>query len=182
MGRLKTPSSVLLLMAAFSRYEEALAWGRERAVEAWGPVALESPRFAFDQTDYYQATMGPGLRKVFWAFERLVDPGTLVDRKLQTNQWEDDYAALGLHPESRPLNLDPGYLALGKLVLASTKNYSHRIYLGRGIFAEVTLFYRHQRWQHSEWTFPDYRREDYQRFFSQGRDYLYQKTHKGSPK
>jgi hypothetical protein len=181
MGRPKPPSPVLLLMAAFSRYEEALAWGRQRAVEAWGPVAIESPRFEFDQTDYYQATMGPGLRKVFWAFERLVDPAALVDIKLQTNQWEDDYAALCLQPESRPLNLDPGYLALGKLVLASTKDFTHRIYLSRGIFAEVTLYYRHRRWQPSEWTFPDYRREDYHRFFSQCRDYLYQKTDKGSP-
>lgn len=181
MGRPSSPSPVLLLMAAFSRYEEALAWGRRQAVEAWGPVVLESPQFEFAQTDYYQATMGADLRKVFWAFERLVDPAMLVEHKLQTNQWEEDYAALGAHPEVRPLNLDPGYLSLGKLVLASTKDFTHRIYVSRGIFAEVTLYYRHHRWQHHEWTFPDYRRDDYQRFFSQCRDYLYQKTREGQP-
>lgn len=179
MGKPAVPSSVLLLMAAFSRYDEALSWGRRRAVEAWGPVVLESSAFDFSQTAYYQSTMGPGLRKVFWAFERLVDPATLVDLKLQTNQWEDDYAALGQHPEVRPLNLDPGYLTLAKLVLASTKDFTHRICLSRGIFAEVTLYYRHHRWQHHEWTFPDYRREDYQQFFSQCRDYLYQQTREG---
>ena len=73
-------------------------------------------------------------------------------------------------PEPRPLNLDPGYLTLGKLVLASTKDFAHRIYLSRGIYAEVTLQYRHRRWEHHQYTFPDYRREDYQQFFSECRE------------
>jgi hypothetical protein len=117
--------------------------------------------------------MGRGLRKVFWTFTGLIDPGKLADLKLQTNRWEQDYAALGNHPELRPLNLDPGYLTLGKLVLASTKDFTHRIYLDRGIYAEVTLYYRHGAWQHHEWTFPDYRRQDYQAFFSKARESLH---------
>jgi hypothetical protein len=72
----------------------------------------------------------------------------------------------------RPLNLDPGYLGLGKLVLASTKDHAHRLYLSRGIYAEVTLNYQDRGWRHHDWTFPDYRRADYQQFFSQCRDYL----------
>lgn len=179
MGQTTVPSPVLLLMAAFSRYESALAWARDRAAKAWGPIAAESPTFEFGETDYYEATMGPGLRKVFWAFAPLIDPGRLVDLKLQTNQWEEAYAAQGCHPEPRPLNLDPGYLTLGKLVLASTKDFCHRIYLGRGIYAEVTLYFRHQRWQHHEWTFADYRRSDYQAFFSECRRYLHDRTCKG---
>lgn len=173
MGQPTTPSPVLPLLAAFSRYEEAIAWGRERAVGAWGAVARESAAFEFSQTRYYDASMGPGLRKSFFAFARLADPGELAAWKLRTNAWEEEYAALGRHPEPRPLNLDPGYLTLGKLVLASTKDYAHRIYLGQGIFAEITLFYRHQRWQHHEWTFADYRREDYQEFFTRCRDDLH---------
>jgi hypothetical protein len=74
--------------------------------------------------------------------------------------------------EPRPLNLDPGYLTPAKLVLASTKDHAHRIYLSRGIYAEVTLFYKDRHWQPREWTFPDYRRADYQEFFSQCRAYL----------
>jgi hypothetical protein len=70
------------------------------------------------------------------------------------------------------LNLDPGYITQAKLVLASTKDHAHRIYLADGIFAEVTLSYKHRRWQPHEWTFPDYRRDDYQAFFTQCRDYL----------
>ena len=92
--------------------------------------------------------------------------GRLADIKRQTNAWEAEYAALGLHPEPRPLNLDPGYITLAKLVLASTKDHAHRIYLGDGIYAEVTLAYRDRRWQPLEWTYPDYRRDDYQQFFT----------------
>jgi hypothetical protein len=172
MGRPTSPEPVLLILAAFSRHEMALDWSRCRAAEQWGPIALESPPFEFTETEYYTPTMGQGLRKVFFAFERLFDPGELAARKLQTNQWEAEYAALASHPDPRPLNLDPGYIALGKLVLASTKDFAHRVYLGQGIYAEVTLTYKHNAWQWHEWTFPDYCRADYQEFFSRCRNLL----------
>ena len=178
MGQESPPSRALLLLAAFSRHQAALAWARERAVAAWGPVAGQSPTFEFDQTDYYQATMGKGLKKVFFSFIETIDPGRLAEIKLVTNAWEQEYAEASEHAEARPLNLDPGYLTLGKLVLASTKDFCHRIYLDRGIYAEVTLFYRHRRWEHHPWTFADYRREDYQQFFSECRDYLHRKLRK----
>lgn len=165
-------SPALLLVAAFSRHEEAIAWGAGRMVEAFGPLALVSADFQFVETDYYEPTMGPGLKKRFYAFERPVDPADLAAIKLQTNAWEAAYGTLGRHAEIRPLNLDPGYLTAAKLVLASTKDHAHRIYLGRGIYAEVTLHYRHRRWEAGEFTFPDYRRADYHEFFGRARDYL----------
>ncbi len=116
--------------------------------------------------------MGTGIRKTFWAFERLADPADLPRWKLETNRWEAEYAAQAGHDEPRPLNLDPGYLTPAKLVLASTKDHAHRVYLSQGIFAEVTLYYKDRRWHPRDWTFPDYRRDDYQQFFSQCRDYL----------
>lgn len=172
MGDIAEPSPVLLVLAAFSRYPAALDWSRERAASAWGPVALESPRFDFAETDYYEATMGPALQKCFFAFERPEDPGLLAQRKIETNAWEAEYAKRGEHPEPRPLNLDVGYLTPAKLVLASTKDHAHRLYLARGIYAEVTLYYKDRRWQHRDWTFPDYRRDDYQQFFSACRESL----------
>ena len=172
MGEVAEPTPVLPILAAFSRHEAALDWAQARAVEAWGPAALVSEPFVFAETTYYEPTMGDGLRKPFFAFSRLTDPADLVDRKLQTNRWEKQYAAQSDHADSRPLNLDPGYLTLGKLVLASTKDFAHRIYLGRGIYAEVTLQYKHGRWRRHEWTFADYRRADYQRFFDECRAYL----------
>jgi len=159
----------LLLLAAFSRHGDALDWARQRAAEAWGPIARESERFDLAETHYYDASMGTGLKKVFFVFQRSFDPELLVDVKLTTNAWEEEYAARAGKPEPRPLNLDPGYLTPAKLVLASTKDFAHRLYVSRGVFAEITLHYRHGRWQHHEFTFPDYRREDYQRFFSECR-------------
>jgi hypothetical protein len=117
--------------------------------------------------------MGEGLKKQFFAFERLIDPGALAGIKRQTNEWEAEYAALARHPEPRPLNLDPGYITAAKLVLASTKDHAHRIYLCDGIFAEVTLSYRAGQWQPLEWSYPDYRRDDYQSFFTRCRELLF---------
>ncbi len=125
--------------------------------------------------------MGSDLRKQFFALETLIDPARLPAIKRQTNTWEAAYAAEAGRAEPRPLNLDPGYLTLGKLVLASTKDHAHRIYLSDGIYAEITLYYKDKRWWHRDWTYPDYRREDYQHFFSGCRDFLKSKLAKGPP-
>jgi hypothetical protein len=123
--------------------------------------------------------MGVPLIKRFFAFERLIDPARLPEIKCLTNAWERQYAedvgrsATPSYVATRPLNLDPGYLELAKLVLASTKDHAHRIYLSQGIYAEVTLQYRLKAgWQPQPWTFPDYRRADYHEFFDRCREYL----------
>lgn len=170
MGCATLHPPVLLIMAVTSRYDAALDWAAERASRSWGGLADRSAAFEFNETDYYLATMGSGLRKQFLAFEQPLDPADLPGVKLETGRWEQEYAQLAGHPEPRPLNLDPGYLTAAKLVLASTKDHSHRLYLGEGIFAEVTLYYRLGRWQHREWTYPDYRRADFQEFFLRLRD------------
>jgi hypothetical protein len=172
MGKPLPPSPAVLILAAFSRHDAALAWARQRSADTWGPVVCESPVFHFTETDYYRQTMGSDLRKVFFAFQRPWDPGELVEIKLETNRWEEEYALAAGHPETRPLNLDPGYVTLAKLVLASTKDFAHRVHLSRGIYAEITLQYRHHRWVHHEYTFPDYRRPDYQQFFTECREVL----------
>jgi hypothetical protein len=172
MGQPNEHDPVLLLSAVFSRYPEAHAWARKQMESHWGPVKLESPVFRFEETAYYEPTMGPALDKQFLAFERLISPTDLVDVKLATNAWEEEYARLGRHPESRPLNLDPGYLTPAKLILASTKDHTHRIYLERGIFAEITLYYKDKAWQSGPWTFPNYKRADYHEFFTRCRQDL----------
>lgn len=172
MGDIHAPTQVLLIVAVSSRYGEALDWARGAMEERFGTVALVSEPFDFTETDYYATTMGSDLKKQFVAFESLIDPGTLSDIKRQTNAWEAEIAAQGRHPEPRPLNLDPGYITPAKLVLASTKDHAHRIYLRDGIYAEVTLSYRARHWQPQAWTYPDYRREDYQQFFTACRNRL----------
>ena len=163
-------------MAAFSRHRDALVWARHRAESDWGPLALESPYFAFDYTSYYSRTMGTGLEKVLWLFEPWGDPAALAQRKLASNAWEAEYLARGEFAEARPLNLDPGYLTEAKLVLATTKDRDHRIYLDSGIFAEVTLAYRNGAWTKNPWTYPDYQSDEYLAFFARCREYLRDRT------
>jgi hypothetical protein len=162
---------VLPILAAFSRYEAALVWAKMRAAREWGPIALESEAFLFDDTAYYERQMGADLHKMFFAFERLMDPAGLVERKLATQRWEEEFRTASSAAETRPLNLDPGYLTEAKLVLATTKDRDHRLYLDRGIFAEVTLHYQRNAWRWREWTYPDYRRAEYHLFFTRCRDY-----------
>jgi len=179
MGEPTNPSPALLLLAVSSRHSEAFDFSRSAAEAAFGPVALASEPFEFVETDYYRTTMGDNLRKGFLVFERLIEPAQLPGIKLTTNRWEADYAQMANHAEPRPLNLDPGYLTTGKLVLASTKDHSHRLYLADGIYAEVTLYFKDRRWQHREWTYPDYRRSDYQAFLTESRDYLRRRLREG---
>jgi hypothetical protein len=172
MGAIGRHDPVLLILAAFSRHDAALDWARETASDRWGDIELVSERFAFDQTSYYEESMGSGLSKQFFAFRPLVDPSGLVDWKHAAIAWEDEYRRQAGHSEPRPLNLDPGYLTQAKLVLASTKDRDHRLYLSRGIYAEGTLYYHAGAWTARPWTYPDYRQAEYHRFFDRCREYL----------
>lgn len=172
MGTISSPRPVLLLVAVSSRYDAALDWARERIAAEFGQPGAMSPAFDFTETDYYATTMGTDLKKQFVVVRKPIDPGRLATIKHLTNKWEVEYAASADHPEPRPLNLDPGYLTLAKLVLASTKDHAHRIYLADGIYAEVTLSYRRKQWHAFDWTYPDYRRPDFQRFFTSVRELL----------
>lgn len=172
MGAVSSPHPVLLLIAVSSRYQAALDWAREKITNEFGTLGAVSEAFAFTETDYYTATMGDDLLKQFVVPAQAIDPGRLSAIKRLTNDWEVEYAKQADHPETRPLNLDPGYLTLAKLVLASTKDHAHRIYLCDGIYAEVTLSYRGKAWQPFDWTYPDYRRADFQQFFTESRGLL----------
>ena len=172
MGEIHLPRPVLRIMAAFSRHETALDWAQTTAEAAWGKVALVSERFAFEETGFYAASMGTELKKVFFAFRELADPGSLPTWKHLSNGWEQHYALQAHMPESRPLNLDPGYLTEAKLVLATTKDRDHRLYLDQGIYAEGTLYFHHGAWTNRPWTYPDYQRPDYHAFFLRCREFL----------
>jgi hypothetical protein len=182
MGDIRSHEPVLLILAAFSRHPSAIEWGRERANREWGPIVLTSDPFDFVETKFYETTMGQGIQKIFFAFERLIDPAQLVELKHLTNAWEVEFRDLGTTGEERPLNLDPGYLTEAKFVLATTKDREHRLYLDRGIFAEVTLAFQAHQWQARPWTYPDYRRSDYHHFFTRCRDYLRQRYGKKLPR
>jgi hypothetical protein len=162
-------------VAAFSTSLALLENVWKQLQEAWGPIADLSPAFDFVESEYYHASMGTGLRKQLALFRDACDPADLADRKLACNSLEVQIAAA---PEPRrPVNIDPGYLSLTKLVLASTKNREHRIYLRDGIYAEVTLAFRDQIWQPMPWTYADYRREDVRSFLASARRRFAQSLH-----
>jgi hypothetical protein len=146
----------------FGRAEAAMS-------ERYGGVARASEILPFHFTDYYGPEMGSNLLRKFLAFERLVDPADLAGIKLWTNALEDRFAAEPGCAVKRPVNLDPGYVAPSKLVLATTKDHAHRICLGQGIHAEVTLTFLKGAFEPMPWTYPDYRTEPYRRFFEQVR-------------
>ena len=182
MAQPRSTPAALLIVAAFSRHDDALAWARRKLEEAHGPIALSSPAYAFDMTRYYEPAMGAGLRKVLWAFARRIDPARLADVKLASNALEDELAAGGLYPEARPLNLDPGYLVLGKFVLATTKDQAHRLYLRDGIFAEVTLHYQDGAFRAWPWTYADYRLDEVLAFLGTAREYYKNPSPQPSPR
>jgi len=140
-----------------------LGEAREALCQAWGEVDYESELLPFCHTDYYTAEFGPGLVRRIWTFGPLIDPGQLAAIKIQTNALEQRWAV----DSQRQVNLDSGYVSPAKLVLATTKNHGHRIYLGEGIYAEVTLQYRDGAFRPWPWTYPDYGTRQYCALFEE---------------
>jgi hypothetical protein len=174
MGKIEQPRPVLLIAAVTSRNADAFEWTLQQTEPHWGPIALKSPIFDFTETSFYTESMGTDLKKQFIAFENLFDSGEIASTKHISNDLEATYASTSDHAEERPVNIDPGYITEAKLVLVTTKDRDHRIYLRDGIYAEVTLHYRAKQWHSSRWTYPDYQREDFQAFFNDCRSYLRQ--------
>jgi len=131
--------------------------------DTFGPITLRSEIIPFDKTDYYEPEMGKGLMRQWVAFKILIEQDEIVEIKLKTNELE----RLWMENGKRRVNIDPGYITESKLVLVTTKNYSHRIYLRDGIYGEVTLIYRRkQGFEPLPWTYPDYRLETALKFAS----------------
>jgi hypothetical protein len=160
------------VIAVTAGQADDIEWAVRQAEAAWGELALRSPVFAFDQTRFYEPEMGPNLSKQLFAFGHLMDPAELAAAKLLANDWEREAAAEFSRGVARPVNVDPGYLTEAKLVLASTKDRDHRIYLGQGIYGEVTLYFHDRQWRGSRWTYPDYQQSAFVDFFTQVRELL----------
>lgn len=123
----------------------------------FGPVDYQSAELPFEYTKYYIPEMGDNIKRLFFSFEKLVDPQTLAEIKIETNSLEDLLAEDG----KRKINLDPGLLALSRFVLATTKENAHRIPLSKGIYAEITLLYSGGDFHALPWTYPDYAAPEY---------------------
>jgi len=142
-------------------------------MQRFGPIDITSDTFDFDFTDYYNDETGSPLFRKFIAFATPVSPDDLADIKRQTNEIERDFSACSASKYPRPINIDPGYVTPSKLVLASMKDFSHRICLDHGVYAEVTMLYN-RGWQTLPWTFPDYGSGRYFAFLDSCRENLLQ--------
>jgi hypothetical protein len=166
MGRIRPPQRVKLLIGLICDDADLMHRTEQLLCRQFGGIDLTSEDYPFDQTEYYRDELGADLLRRFVSFERLIQPDHLADIKRATNALEDDIARDTAADEGRTINIDPGYIALGKLVLASTKDHSHRIYLQSGIFAEVTLQYRDKAWAAGPATFPDFAMPRYHPFLN----------------
>ncbi len=157
-------SPVKLICGIITSRDEVFIRAEERLVEHYGDVDLKSPLFEFNLTDYYEKQMGKDLKRRFLSFARLISPERLSEVKIQTNILEEKIRK-GMKAEKRVVNLDPGYLTPSALIMATAKNFAHRIPLQKGIYAHLELLTTKKEVRILEWTYPDYKRKDYQNFF-----------------
>jgi hypothetical protein len=164
MTQAKPFTPAKLICGMISGREEAFRMGEERLVKCFGPIDFRSSLFPFAVTDYYEKEMGPALRRGFLSFERLVPPDGLSAIKLQTNALEGEIRAAAV-ADARIVNLDPGILTSSALIMATTKNFAHRVPLSGGIYAHLELLFTKTGVKTLDWTYPDFRGEGYQNFF-----------------
>lgn len=157
---------VKLIIGFIFRERERLNRARVFLERRFGEIDFESEILTFCHTSYYENEFGKDLKRRFISFKKLIPPQNLPKIRIITNKIEKKLSVSG----SRTINIDPGYLNLSKLILASTKDYRHRIYLNQGIYAEVTLSYQNKTFKAWEWTYPDYKTHEYISIFNQIRE------------
>ena len=172
MGQVQEVKLVKFMVAILAIEEEALSAARELVTQRLGDIDIVSPVWPFTKTEYYAKEMSDNLLRQIVSLAKLGRPDRLIELKLASNSAELDDASNRNRDRRRAINLDPGYITPAKLVLATTKDYSHRVYLGQGIYAEATLHYHAGSWIAWPWTYPDYAASTYHDFLTQVRGRL----------
>ena len=166
-------TSVKLFFGLISKEVDNFSSFSQAAPKRFGPIDSESEVFPFDLTSYYHEEMGKPLFKKFIGFEKLIKPDILPEIKKYSVSLERKLSK----KQKRTINIDPGYLTAAKVVLASVKNYSHRIYLRKGVFAELALYYKGKAFQPLPWTYTDYKSEAYIQYFENLRKKFMNQAH-----
>jgi len=165
MSQPRPPQPAKLVIGLFSRHIGLFQTIIDQMTALFGLIVLMSPWFEFNWTQYYETEMGSGLRRRMAAFGPLIGQDRLPAIKQQTNALESRY----MDGENRRVNIDPGYLLPERFVLATGKNFTHRIYLGDQVYADLTLIYQKGEFQTLPWTYPDYAQADIQAFLTRVR-------------
>ncbi len=178
MGQIRRPPSAKLFIAMLvsKDAQNKIDYIDNVLQNEFGSIDIISQNWPFDCTEYYTKEMGSGLLRRIVSFSGIIDPSEIVEIKHKTNHLEQritaELRADSAGSESRVVNLDAGYLTLGQVILATTKSYSHRIYLRDGIWAEVTLYYNKGKYTPWPWTYPDYASGRYDDFWLKMREKL----------
>ena len=157
MGRITRAKPVKLIAGFIFKDEKYLRNAEAVLARKFGKIDFKSQSMLFNFTDYYAQELGSNLKRAFISFQNLICPKSLSSVKAVTNHIEKNLSSGG----NRLINIDPGYLDAARLILASTKDYAHRVYLDKGIFAEITLIFKGHSFKALEWTYPDYKSEEY---------------------
>jgi hypothetical protein len=177
MSRPQEPDHVKPISSLFSPERELIERVVRELSEILGPVDWISPEFSFNRTKYYAREMGWPLYRRFISFETLVPPEYLVEIKLKTNEVEAHYCCEG----NRRVNIDPGFISPERLILATGKNYVHRVYLSKGIYADLTLLFQRGSFRPLEWTYPDYADPEIRGLFDEVRKQYMQQLRETKP-
>lgn len=155
---------VKLICGIMTSQEHTIFRAEERLVRIYGISDSQSPLFSFDFTDYYEKQMGKNLKRKFLSFKKLIESERLSKIKQETNRLEEEIQEefQALH---RVVNLDPGYLTPASLIMATAKDFSHRIPLQNGIYAHLEFLFGKDEVRTLDWTYPDFKCKDYQEYF-----------------
>lgn len=169
MGEIKKQKSVKLFIGFIFSQKHIFEEVKSILIKKFGKIDFESRILDFKYTNYYEDELGKNLKRKFISFKKLINPKNVSNIKIFANKIEKKFSMTG----KRLINIDPGYLELAKVVLLTTKDYVHRIYLDKGIFAEITLFYQDNAFKTWPWTYPDYKTPAYLEIFERIR-HIYQ--------
>ena len=153
------PPITKLISGVLFTDEQILIRAKELLVQKYGAIDFESEHFTFDVSNYYKPEMGWPIYRLFWSFEKMINPKDIARMKIECNEIEDQLAI----KKNRKVNLDPGYLDYDKIVLASAKYNWQKIYLDFGIYADLTLRYEKGKYLPFPWSFPDFKDGLYER-------------------
>lgn len=169
MSVLKDPQLVKLFFSIFSNDVELIEDNIKKLENLYGLIDMSTGYIPFDKTDYYEKEFGKDLVRKIVFFETLISPEEIVEVKLKAISLEEKYTIDG----KRRINIDPGYLALSRVILTTGKDYTHRIYLNKGVYADLTYIYKKGEGYISlPWTYPDYSTKEFKNIFIKAREIL----------
>ena len=170
MGVPKPPNPVKLFVGMITQDPVWFEMAVKTLQVDYGPIDFEGFPQPWNHTEYYAQEFGDQLIRKFVFFERLIWPDQLWKIKRAIIEIERQMGEVINGRLYRRVNLDPGYLTHSKVVLSTRKDFSHRVYLQEGIYAEVTLIYQGKQFRPMPYTYPDYRATEYLQLFDQARE------------